>query len=164
MLLPPFSSGPAPRPSAPALRFPVRASSAETKARPGQVTLHPTTPDPVARGKAPLVPLRRNLPRRCDTWPPALSAARISLPARHLRSRWSSSFSFPYLVLPRAKRRVLLCVFRRQCHVEPRAAPLPHGALPIHLAAELGHPSTHNRQTQSCSLRLCRQQRLQALF
>ena len=78
MPLPPFSPCPARRPSAPALRFPVRASSAETKARPGQATLHPTTPDPVARGEAPLVPLRPNLPRRCDTWPPALSATRIS--------------------------------------------------------------------------------------
>src|SRR5207302_6389940 len=97
-------------------------------------------------------------------WPPALSAARIARPARHLRSRWSSSFSFPYLVLPRAKRRVLLCVFHRQCHVEPRAPPLPHGALPIHLAAELGHPSSHNRQTQSRSLRLCREERLEVLF
>src|SRR6202030_4044977 len=41
---------PAPKPLAPALRFPVRASSAETKARPVRATLHLTTPGPVARG------------------------------------------------------------------------------------------------------------------
>src|SRR5260370_2095169 len=59
---------------------------------------------------------------------------------------------------------LLLCLFHRQRHVEPRAAPIPRGALPIHVAAKLGHASSHNRQPQSCSLRLCREKRLEHLF
>src|SRR2546430_16176010 len=76
--------------------------------RPGPATLHPTTPGPVARGPVLLAPLRPNPPPRSGTWPPALSAARILPRVRHPRSKWSSSFSFPYFVTS-----LLLCFFHR---------------------------------------------------
>src|SRR6266851_2204675 len=102
----PFSPCPAPKPSAPALRFPARASSAETIARPGPAARRPAAPGPVARGKELRAPLRQTPPPRSDTWPPAPCAARILLLAHHPQSRWCSSFSFPYFLLPQAKREV----------------------------------------------------------
>src|SRR6202171_203634 len=92
----PFSPCPAPRPSAPALRFPDRASSAETIARPVPAARRPAAPSPVACWQALLAPLRPNPPPRSDIWLPAPSAARILPPVRHPQSRWSLSF-FPYI-------------------------------------------------------------------
>src|ERR1700686_2117271 len=92
----PFSPCPAPKPSALALRFPVRASSAETIGRPVPEARRPAALGPVARGEALLAPLRPNPPPRSGIWLPAPSAARILPPVRHPQSKWSSSF-FPYI-------------------------------------------------------------------
>src|SRR5713226_4596621 len=94
----PSSPCPAPRPLAPALRFPVRASSAETIVHPVPAARRPAAPGRAARGQAPLAPPRPNPPPQSDTWPPAPASARTSPRVRHPRSEWSSSFAFPYLV------------------------------------------------------------------
>src|ERR1700687_5143173 len=92
----PFSPCPVPKPSALALRFPVRASSAETIGRPVPEARRPAALGPVARGEALLAPLRPNPPPRSGIWLPAPSAARILPPVLHPQSKWSSSF-FPYI-------------------------------------------------------------------
>src|SRR6266851_3709916 len=101
---PPFSPCPALRLSAPALRFPARASSAKTRVHPAPAARRPAAPGPAVREKALLAPLPPSPPPRSGISPPALFAARISPRVRHLRSIWSSS----------------LWVSKRKPHQEPR--------------------------------------------
>src|SRR6266850_1234409 len=130
-LPPPSWPCPAPKPSAPESRFPVRASTAET-------TVHP---DPAAPVAAPRWPLPPNPPPRFDISLPAPAAARILSPARRLRSEWSSS-CFPYFVTS-----LLLCSFHRQRHPKPRPVAIPHRTFAIHLPAGLRNAPRHNGQT-----------------
>src|SRR5206468_2212854 len=155
-LRPPFSPCPAPKLSALELRSPARASSAETKVHPARATLHPAAPGPAVREEALLAPLRQNPLPRSDTWLPAPFAARISRQVRHPRSKWSSSFAFPACLFSR--------LLHRQRDAEPRDASIPCGTLPIQLAAKLRDAPRHNRQTQSCPLRLGREKGLENLF
>src|SRR6267142_782809 len=96
-LPPPSWPCPAPKPSAPESRFPARASTAETTVHPAPAAPRPATPDPVAPAPKPRSPLPPNPLPRFDISLPAPAAARISPPARRLRSEWSS-FYFPYFL------------------------------------------------------------------
>src|SRR6266567_8708720 len=105
-LRPPFSPCPAPKPSAPALRFPGRASSAKTIGRPAPAAPRRVAPGRAVREAALPVPLPPNPPPRSGTLPPVLFVARISPRVRRRRSEWFSSFVFPcsltFLLLPSA--------------------------------------------------------------
>src|SRR5229473_5561478 len=129
--------------------------------RPGPAAPRPAAPSPVARGKLLRAPLRPNRGGGFGISPPVPAAARISPRVHHQRSVSSSSFLFPTSLLLYFFTSLLLCSFERQRYFKPRPMSILHRALPIHLAAELGDASRHNRQTQSCSLRLSCEKRLQ---
>src|SRR2546421_5394072 len=93
-LRPPFSQCPAPKPSAPAPRFPARASTAKMRAHPAPATRRPAAPGPAVREATPLAPLPPTPPPQFDTSPPAPFAGRISPWVRRLRSESSSWFRF----------------------------------------------------------------------
>src|SRR6266403_539965 len=137
-LPPPSWPCPAPKPSAPESRFPVRASTAETTVHPDPAAPRPAAPDPAAPVPAPRWPLPQNPPPRFDISLPAPAAARILPPARRLRSEWSSS-CFPYFVTS-----LLLCSFHRQRHPKPRPMAIPQRTFAIHLPAELRYAPRHN--------------------
>src|SRR6266446_2668397 len=132
-LPPPSRPCPAPKPSAPESRFPVRASTAETTVHPDPAAPRPAAPDPAAPVPAPRWPLPPNPPPRFDISLPAPAAARILPPARRLRSEWSSS-CFPYFVTS------LLRYFITSLFLPPAASPetASHG----HLASDFRNSSS----------------------
>src|SRR5260370_14443079 len=143
-LRPRSSPCPAPKPSAPALRFPARASTSRMTNRPGPAAPRPAAPDPVAREEAPLAPPRPIPLPQSGTWPPALFAARISPLVRHPRSKWPSSRFFS----------------KRKPHHEPRPSPIFHRALEFELAAPIRCSTGHNRQPQARPLTFWREKGL----
>ena len=140
------------------LRFPARASTAETTAHPRPAAPRPAAPGPAAHAATPRAPPPPNPPPRSDISLPAPAAVRIAPPARHPQS--NRLHSFPYF---------LTCISFFSSFigsVTSNRVPLPssHRALPIQLPAKFRNSPRHNCQTQSRALRFRRKKWLQISF